>query len=255
MTAGNRLFLGTGSGLKASTSPGPLTDTGWSWGVSFFDADNDGDPEFAVANGHETAPNVKDYERQFWLHDLYLAGSTNDTAADLYFRSVQARRAADRASYGGWQANTFFLNLGKRGFEETAFLLGLGFDQDSQNLLSEDVDGDGRIDLILTTYEKASGRPQSLRILRNRLQAVGNWIGLRLDAAKRLTAGVVVRVESPEGTLARWIVNGDSYRSQHSGSVHFGLGRGGTPTRMTIEWPARKTNSIPLPLMNQWHSF
>jgi hypothetical protein len=54
MTYGNRLFLGSSSGLRMAPFGEQLAHTGWAWGVSLLDFDNDGDLDAAIANGHET---------------------------------------------------------------------------------------------------------------------------------------------------------------------------------------------------------
>src|SRR2546426_1121559 len=68
---GNRLLMAKADGGFEQT---PLSDSiarsGWSWGCSAFDFDNDGFLDVYVANGHETKSSVRDYEAEYWLHDL-----------------------------------------------------------------------------------------------------------------------------------------------------------------------------------------
>lgn len=255
MTAGNRFYPGSKRGLGRSEARPSLAEAGWAWGVTLLDADNDGDLDVSIVNGHETAPSVRDYERQFWLHDIFVAGSSNNPVSDLYFRSAQARRMADRASYGGWQANTFFLNQGAGDFLDIAGLAGLGLVEDSQNLVSDDLDGDGRMDLILTCYERNPGRPQSLRVMMNRLPGVGNWAGFRLDGLKGSASGCTVRIRTAAGDVqTRWVLNGDSYRSQHAPAVHFGIGGERGLLELEILWPDGTATRVKSPAVNQWHS-
>jgi hypothetical protein len=237
MVFGNRLFLGGGDGLRQSPFAHQLAHAGWAWGVSFFDFDNDADVDVAISNGHETAATVRDYERQFWLHDIYVGQSTNNRVNELYFGSTSGRRRGEGISYGGWQDNVFFLNSGNNQFAEVAFLLGLAVPEDSQNLVSDDLDGDGRLDLVLTTFGPVPDRQPRLHWYRNRISSTGNWIGFRFDSAPKAWSGTRVQVETPLGTQTRWLVTGDSYRSQHAPAVHFGLGAADRVSKIEIQWP------------------
>jgi hypothetical protein len=125
MTYGNRLFLSSSNGLLLAPFADQIAHAGWAWGVSLFDFNNDGDLDAAIANGHETLPSVKDYERQFWLHDIYVGTSAKNPIAELYFNAARGRRLAEQASFGGWQDNVLFMNLGEGQFIDVAFLLGV----------------------------------------------------------------------------------------------------------------------------------
>ena len=71
LTFGNRLYFGAGAKFEQRPMGDRVANTGWSWGATSFDADNDGDTDLFIANGHKSRESVKDYERQFWCHDIY----------------------------------------------------------------------------------------------------------------------------------------------------------------------------------------
>src|SRR5205814_2043519 len=111
-------------------------------------------------------------------------------------------------------------------FLEIGHLLGLAMQEPSRNVVAEDLDGDGHIDLLATTFEAWPENKQTLRIFRNHFDESGNnWIGFRLREQGHgiSPVGARVIVSSDGRTMTRQIVTGDSYRSQHSNAVHFGL--------------------------------
>ena len=255
MTYGNRLFFGADGGLGLVPAPDglarALAHTGWTWGAALADFDNDRDLDLAAASGHETRPSTRDYERQFWLHDMHVAASTNNPAAELYFRTAAGRRLADGASYGGWQDNAFLLNCGGDDFPEVAWLLGLSVPADCHNLLADDLDGDGRLDLVVTTYEQWPAKRQRLLVFHNELPTTGNWIGFRLDGGGRVPVGARVELEDSAGRQTRWITVGDSYRSQSAAAAHFGLGTN-LPRHVLVRWPDGRQTEIANPAVNRW---
>src|SRR5262249_7410211 len=63
MTQGNRLYLARRQGgFEQPGVSASIARSGWSWGGSAFDWDNDGFPDVYIANGHESKQSVRDYE-------------------------------------------------------------------------------------------------------------------------------------------------------------------------------------------------
>ena len=258
MTHGNRVFLSDiqhpGS-LIPKEDPGlkPLAETGWSWGAGWADFANDRHSELVVAAGHETQASVLDYEQQFWRHDIDVGSSTNDPVADFYFRSATGRRRAAQASYGGWQHNSFVFRAANKDWVEAGWLLGITFPADCRNLLVDDIDGDGRPDIVMLTEEAWPISQRRLLVFHNELPTVGHWIGVRLDPGQTSAVGARVVVEDSAGFQTRWIVVGDGYRSQSAPMAHFGLGtnqlRG-----VTVFWANGRSNRLEHPLVDHWQS-
>ena len=203
----------------------------------------------------ESFASQKDHESQFWTHDIHVASSTNNAAAEIYFKSVAGRRMAASRSYGGWQENVLFQNAGNHLYHDTAFVLGVAMPEDSRCVVAEDFDGDGRMDLAVTTFEQWPVRRQRLVVYRNEMPDAGNWLGFRFNSREgaRNPTGARVEIETSEGRQTRWIVTGDSYRSQSSPSAHFGIGRATIVRSARVVWPDGSTNELPARPINRWH--
>lgn len=219
MTHGNRLYLGGRAGAESGRMGASIARSGWSWGCTAPDVDNDGFADLFIVNGLESNSSVRDYESEYWLHDRFAAGRTNDPAALLYFQAKFTRTRGGAMSYGGHEKNRLYLNLRGREFVEAGHLFGVAAEEDSRNAVSEDLDGDGRMDLIYTTMEIWPAKRQRLRILKNELENAGNWIAFR-----NAPVGTRILVGHGPARSVRAVIAGDSYGSQHSGAVHFGLG-------------------------------
>jgi hypothetical protein len=229
--------------------------SGWSWGCAASDFDNDGFVDLYIANGHETRRSVNDYESEFWLHDIYAANSTNDLAANVYFQSRFNNRVGRGQSYGGYEKNRLYLNRQGAAFNEVGHLLGVGLEEDSRGVVADDLDGDGKMDLILTTFEAWPQIRQTLRVYRNTLNDTGNWIGFRFreEGGGGSPVGATITIRPANGIAARQIVTGDSYRSQQANTVHFGLGNSLQINSAELQWSDGRKVNLQNPARNQYH--
>jgi enediyne biosynthesis protein E4 len=257
MTYGNRLYLGQNSGGFQQTSLNDsIARTGWSWGCSAFDFDNDGFPDLYLANGHESKQSVRDYEPEFWLHDIYVGNSQDNPAAVAYFHAKYARTRAKGMSYGGYEKNRLLLNMEGSTFLEAGHLMGVAMQEDSRNVMADDLDADGRMDLIVTTFEAWPKVRQTLRIFQNNSPEHGNWIGFRFREEGRGNSPVGARVTLHFGDKksVQHLTAGDSYRSQRPNMLHFGLGEAKGVEKVEVHWAAGQSLVLPEPQINRYHT-
>jgi len=256
MAYGNRLYFQRARRFEQTPLSDQVAQSGWSWGVTSFDFDNDADPDLYIANGHKSRVSAKDYESQFWRHDIYVASSEHDPARDVYFQSTGSKLYGAGYSYGGYHKNRLFMNRAGQSFVEIGHLMGVAMELDCRNVVSDDLDGDGKMDLLVTTLEEWPQARQSLHLFKNRCPTPGNWIGVRLreGGAGFSHIGTRVTLHTANRRQVRQIVMGDSYRSQHAPTVHFGLGPETSVVGIEVRWGNGKTNWLSKPALNQYHS-
>ncbi len=255
MSHGNRMYLSRGDKFEQTALSDQIKRSGWSWGATCFDFDNDGDLDIYIVNGHKSRRSAKDYETQFWRHDIYTATSELNPELDLYFRATADKLYGAGQSYGGYEKNRLYMNESGKSFLEIGYLMGVSAEEDCRNVVSDDLDGDGKPDLLLTTFEEWPQQRQGLHVLQNSWSGNGNWIGIRLreHGPGYSPVGTKVILDVPAGKQIREIVTGDSYRSQHANTAHFGLGKETKINSVEVRWPNGRTKKIFSPAINQYH--
>ena len=103
----------------------------------------------------------------------------------------------------------------------------------ARGLACGDIDGDGALDLLVTT---AAGRA---RLYRNVAPGRGHWLMVRaLEPALRRDAyGACVHVQAGKRTWLRQINPGSSYLCSNDPRAHFGLGAAERVAGIEVVWP------------------
>lgn len=255
MTFGNRLLLGKPGG-EFSQSPlaASAARTGWAWGCTSADFDLDGDADLYVANGHLSGDSAKDYCTRFWCHDLYTGNSEANPVLDKFYMQELGLKLGTEFSWNGFEHNALFLNQPEEGFFNASALLGVAFEYDSRAVVSDDLDGDGRPDLLVVEYSTQS-KSQQLHVYRNQYESGNDWIGLRvLPPSGESVHGATVSARVGEFVWKKAVVTGDSFTAQHAPTVHFGLGTGQTVQSLTVRWPSGKETVLEQPEKGRYHS-
>jgi enediyne biosynthesis protein E4 len=179
---------------------GRMTMTHSGWGVRFFDFDNDGWKDLLIAQGHDidtiqlTFPNLR------YREPMLLARNTGKGFVDV---SAEAG-AAFQAPWVG------------------------------RGMAIGDIDGDGRLDAVVTTNDGA------IHILHNATSTTNHWLGLKLVGHKsnRDAIGAEVKIMTATGAQFATVTTASSYLSSSDKRVHFGLGAERTVRRIEIRWPS-----------------
>jgi len=256
MSFGNRLYLARpGGGFEQTVLSDSIARSGWSWGCSAFDFDNDGFPDVYIANGLQSKESVRDYEAEFWLHDLFIGEDVDDVTVTRYFLQKFSRTRGHGWSYGGYEKNRLFLNRAGESFVEIGHLGGVALEQDCRNVVADDLDGDGRMDLLVTSLEVWPEVKQTLQVFKNNLGDAGHWIGFRFreQGNGKSPVGTRVTIHYNGRSAVREIVTGDSHRSQHSTTVHFGLGETEQIESAEIHWVNGGSIVLPSPDVDRYY--
>ncbi|MEM8994341.1 MAG: CRTAC1 family protein [Acidobacteriota bacterium] len=194
--------------FRSATAPSSLRYVGW--GTALLDVDNDGWLDLTVVNGHV-------YPQ---LDETKLAASAAYKQPKLYYR-----------------------NKGDGTFVDESKAMGPAYGElrVGRGLAVGDLDGDGRLDLVVNDLD---GAPQ---VLMNRTARPGSWLAVDLEGAgmNRDAIGAVVTVRIGETRRTRLVQSGASYLSQNDVVQHFGLGAAKTYDAVEVRWPDGSTSEHP----------
>ncbi len=175
-----------------------------SWGVGFYDFDNDGDKDLFMSTGH-VFPEV-----------------------DRLNIDV---RAKDRKA--------LFRNTGKGTFEDISEEAGPGVAErhSSRGVAFGDIDNDGTLEILINNQNSTPS------LLKASGKAAGNWVLLKLTGSKsnRSAIGAKVRLTAGGRSQIDEVRSGGSYISQSDFRLHFGLGTAGKVDKVEIDWPSGAT--------------
>lgn len=185
------------------------------WGLFFFDYDLDGRLDFFVNNGHVHPP------PDAWVDPAQQVAHAQ--VAQLFWNQG-----------GRWGAAAFIpVDATAAGSALLAPRIGRG-------AAHGDYDGDGDLDILLTTNQ---GSPC---LLRNENQTGHRFLRLRLEGRRsnRSAIGTKVRVRSGRTWQRREVTSGSSYASQNELILTFGLGGESRAAEIRIEWPSGAVQRI-----------
>lgn len=180
------------------------------WGIGLFDFDNDGLKDIFTANSH-----------------------VNDSVA-----------AFEATEYK--QHNTIFRNVGEGRFEDATLAAGGSFVQAARahrGCAFADFDGDGRIDIVVTSLGDAP------EFWRNVSPGTNNWSIVKLTGTRsnRDGIGATVRIGNQTNHMSTSI----GYASSSHFGLHFGFGKRYKLEEIEIHWPSGVRQTLRDVNMNQ----
>jgi hypothetical protein len=205
--------LGGGSFADVSHPAGVAVPTfaPLGWAAVFLDAENDGDLDLFLANGH-----------------IYPQVDEDPSLGESYR-----------------QRNQLLINEGGRFRDGTAEAgAALQALESSRGAVAVDLDNDGGLDLVVSNQD---ARPQ---VLSNRGRDRGRWLLVDLERAAEegQVLGARVEIETAEGRRLRERSSGGGYASENDPRLHFGLGPAQRVGRLAVHWPGgRRTAYLGLP--------
>jgi hypothetical protein len=259
MTFGNRLYYSQPDGsFKQPSHAGQVARTGWSWGVVTVDFDNDGDIEFYVANGHDSNTTARDYCTDYWTDDIYRGTSIENPLFDDYFDEKLSYKEEHGISWNGFEHNFLYMPMSEGRARNVSFLAGVALERDSRMVIADDVNMDGKLDLIIDS-NPPDWNPMTdgstLEVYLNQIPSTGNFVGVRLQDKEGAPSSTAAKIVVSYGgrTQAAANVNGDSFETQHAAIRHFGIGTSDTVDYIEVTWMDGSKRRIDDPAINQYH--
>jgi hypothetical protein len=178
-----------------------------SFGLDFFDADNDGDEDLLVANGH-----IED----------------------------NIEKNSDSVKFA--QQNTIYENIGNGKFADVSDVAGdaLQDTQVSRGLATADFDSDGDLDFVIANNGGTS------QLAFNQTAEIGKFAGIWLEGEKSNRSAIGTRLSAKIGDkiVERQIMGAQSYLSVSDFRLLFGMGNAEQIDELTVYWAGSELQTL-----------
>jgi hypothetical protein len=229
-------------------------------GADAGDVDNDGWPDvFQTALANEAFPLFKNVGRATFEDVTIRSGVSlasrplsgwgngivdlnNDGWKDLFVAAGDVMDPQGQFRERVPMANAVLVNLKDGRFADGSAAAGPAFARKAvhRGAAFGDVDGDGRIDVVVTALDGP------IEMWRNVSSATNHWLLLRTVGTRsnRDGMGAKVKLVSASGTQYGYVNTAVGYGCASDRRVHFGLGKDSVVTDLTLTWPSGKTQRL-----------
>jgi hypothetical protein len=248
----DRLYVNNGSNVyteSAQTYGIEVTNFRQTWTTSFGDIDNDGDFDILMMN-HTGASQILENNGTGNFTDITATTgfNWNNDGIESIFEDFDNDGYVDILMSGGGSGDSYWMyrNNGNKTF--TA--VNGSFPSQSNGMLSfatGDLNHDGKID-VLASYGNVYNSPTSTDdvLYLNNTNNSNHFLTFNLTGTTSNDGAIGARVTitGAFGTQVREVRSGETYGTQNSMQLHFGLGSNTSVTSAVIEWPAGGTTNL-----------
>lgn len=233
MASGNTLLRNEGDGtFRDVTWEARANPPGWFWGTNLADFDNDGWLDLYAANGW--VYNQKDTEIELDFLNKVVSDQRLYKTGYLF-----DPRYFGAQSWHGWERNRYLRNNHDGTFKEIGRATNTDLLLNSRGTAVADFWNRGVLDIAVA----ASADRHAL--LRNEIASKRNWLVVKLIGAagqlangtNRDAVGARVSVRANGLEQMREVILGDSYGSQSTLHLHFGLDDAVQADELIVRWP------------------
>ena len=208
-------------------------DGGWSFGAQFADLNNDGFQDLYLVNGYISGDTK---QLPYWYDYGKLA-----LGNAAFVRDARNWPPLKGRSLAGYEPKRVWLNDGVGRFTEIAQAVGASDRYDGRAVATADIDGDGSLDILVANQNGP------FLLYKNQAKPENKWMGVALEGVKsnRSAIGAQVTAFFGDGKQTQVVTGGIGFCAQNQRSLHFGLGKNESVSKLEIRWPSGTVQTVP----------